>query len=286
MADLNYFVNRMIYWCDEADLGYDQWNRWDVREGGETDCSALVITALQEAGFDTGSATYTGNMSSNLTARGWKRVANNGRPQKGDILLNDVNHVGVWTGYGVAQASGDEKGGITGGRAGDQTGYETFVTNGYYNYPWDCYLRYEGTGNDDDSVHYAVSTDENGREWCDDMYNTWDSGGSSDDFAGNGKPIYFFTVDTDMYQVRTAESGWLDTVSGFSKSDLVNHAAGNEHEAITAVRVYDSDIAYQVYTAEDGWLDVMHGVYDTGGSGDDFAGLDDHKILKIRMWRV
>lgn len=135
----------MIYWCQTVSLGYDQSNRLDFRDGGETDCSALVIHALQEAGFSTGSASYTGNMRSNLTARGWKVMTNNGAPQAGDILLNDNNHVAVYIGGGkLAQASIDERGKITGGKGGDQTGHETNIRS-YYNYPWNCYLRYSGT---------------------------------------------------------------------------------------------------------------------------------------------
>lgn len=137
-------IERMIYWCTEVSLGYDQSNRWDIRDGGETDCSALVIHCLQEAGFATGAASYTGNMRSALIANGWAVVANNGSPQTGDILLNDVNHVAVYIGNGkLAQASGDENGQISGGQAGDQTGRETNI-NSYYNYPWDCYLRWQG----------------------------------------------------------------------------------------------------------------------------------------------
>lgn len=139
------FINRMIYWCVTVSLGYDQSNRWDFRDGGETDCSALTIHCLREAGFDTGSASYTGNMRSNLTKRGWKVIANNGRPQPGDILLNDVNHVAVYIGNGqLAQASIDERGRISGGRGGDQTGRETNISR-YYNYPWNCYLRWTGS---------------------------------------------------------------------------------------------------------------------------------------------
>lgn len=145
-GNIQTFINRMIYWCQTVSLGYDQSNRQDFRDGGETDCSALVLHALREAGFDTGSATYTGNMRSNLTARGWKVVANNGRPQAGDILLNDVNHVAVYVGNGkLAQASIDERGRISGGKGGDQTGRETNVSP-YYNYPWNCYLRWAGSG--------------------------------------------------------------------------------------------------------------------------------------------
>ncbi|MFY1069175.1 NlpC/P60 family protein [Enterococcus sp. AD013-P3] len=137
-------IDRMIYWCETVSLGYDQSNRLDFRDGGETDCSALVIYALNEAGFETGSASYTGNMRVNLTARGWKVVAVNGNPQPGDILLNDVNHVAVYIGGGkLAQASIDENGRITGGQGGDQTGRETNISP-YYNYPWSCYLRWTG----------------------------------------------------------------------------------------------------------------------------------------------
>ena len=141
MGNLTTLVNRMRYWCQTVSLGYDQNQRWDIRPGGECDCSSLVIYALKEAGFDTGGATNTGNMSSNLTARGWRRLPNNGSPQPGDILLNDVHHVAVYLGNGqLAQASISEHGTIT-GTAGDQTGRETNI-KAYYNYPWNAYLRY------------------------------------------------------------------------------------------------------------------------------------------------
>lgn len=44
----------------------------------------------------------------------------------------------------LAQASIDEKGGISGGKVGDQTGYEIH-TRSYYNYPWNVVLRYPET---------------------------------------------------------------------------------------------------------------------------------------------
>lgn len=144
-ASVQKLIDRMKYWCTSVSLGYDQSNREDFRNGGETDCSALVLYALREAGFSTGSATYTGNMRSNLTARGWKVVAVNGSPKAGDILLNDVHHVAVYIGGGkLAQASIDENGRATGGKGGDQSGRETNISN-YYNYPWNCYLRWTGT---------------------------------------------------------------------------------------------------------------------------------------------
>lgn len=150
-------IDRMKYWCTDVSLGYDQSNREDFRDGGETDCSALVIYALKEAGFSTGSASYTGNMRSNLTKRGWKVVAVNGNPQAGDILLNDINHVAVYIGGGkLAQASIDENGRATGGKGGDQSGRETNISP-YYNYPWNCYLRWTGS-NDAGSTPPTNST--------------------------------------------------------------------------------------------------------------------------------
>lgn len=144
MGNVNTLIDRMRYWCASGNLGYDQAQRWDIRVGGECDCSSLVIHCLKEAGFDTGSSSYTGNMSSQLTARGWRRLPNNGRPQPGDILLNDVHHVAVYLGGGqLAQASIDERGRASGGRSGDQTDHETNIRS-YYNYPWNCYLRYAG----------------------------------------------------------------------------------------------------------------------------------------------
>ncbi|KFI56600.1 NlpC/P60 family protein [Bifidobacterium callitrichos] len=144
MGDINTLITRMRYWCASANLGYDQSQRWNIYPGGECDCSSLVIHCLKEAGFDTGSSSYTGNMSSQLTARGWRRLPNNGNPQPGDILLNDIHHVAVYLGNGqLAQASIDERGRGSGGRSGDQTDHETNIRR-YYNYPWNAYLRYAG----------------------------------------------------------------------------------------------------------------------------------------------
>lgn len=151
MPSLQKAITAMDYACSHISVGYDQSNRWDIRNGGETDCSALVIWALRQGGFDTGGATYTGNLSYNLTRRGWLRLpANLGILQPGDILLNDTHHVCmVISGHGhsaiIAQASIDERGRASGGRAGDQTGYETNERRVYsYRHGWDCILRYAG----------------------------------------------------------------------------------------------------------------------------------------------
>ena len=143
MASVNTLIARMRYWCEVANMGYSQSDRWNFNpKAGNCDCSSLVIHCLREAGFDTGTVVNTADLSENLTSRGWKRLPVDGHPKAGDILLNDVNHVAVYLGGGqLAQASISEHNSLY-GTAGDQTGRETNISP-YYNFPWNCYLRYE-----------------------------------------------------------------------------------------------------------------------------------------------
>lgn len=129
--------------------GYDQTNRW----GPDYDCSSLVISAWEQAGTGVkqGGATYTGNMKRVFLARGFRDVTAGvdlptGRGMlRGDVLLHERNHTAMHIGGGqLVHAAGNERGGITGGKSGDQTGGEIAVSS-YYNYPWDCVLRYEET---------------------------------------------------------------------------------------------------------------------------------------------
>lgn len=147
MGSKEKLIERMRYWCDQANLGYDQMQRWDIRDGGETDCSALVYHCLYEAGYwkkpdDPYAHTlYTGTLQRDLLSMGFTKLPNDGHPEPGDILLADAHHVAVCTGPGIlSQASIDENGRISGGKSGDQTGLET-VTRPYYNYPWNNYYR-------------------------------------------------------------------------------------------------------------------------------------------------
>ena len=133
MADLGQAIQNMIDLCNDDSHGYSQANIW----GPDYDCSSAIITALRDAGFDTGGASYTGNMSSELCARGWERLSPDVGKEPGDICLNDVNHVAMYVGDGqVAEFSSDYD-----GIQGDSSGREASV-HGYYNYPWDCVLRW------------------------------------------------------------------------------------------------------------------------------------------------
>ncbi len=119
--------------------GYSQSNRW----GPDYDCSSFVISALKYAGFDVGSATYTGNMRSQLTQHGftwipWSQISSTANLMRGDILLNEVSHTEFYLGNGQNIGAHSDRGYP---QTGDQTGTEVSAS-GYYNHPWDGVLRY------------------------------------------------------------------------------------------------------------------------------------------------
>lgn len=148
MGDLELLCERMSYWCSEGDLRYDPANRRDIRKGGSCDCSSLVVFALNEAGFDTGSASDARDIAGSLVRRGWKLVRNDGRPRRGDILLSAGAHVAVWLGDEMAQA---DPGGIG--------------TCAYYNRPWDHYLRWDPMGRAEGSAERVADA----HRWLDGM---------------------------------------------------------------------------------------------------------------------
>lgn len=128
--------------------GYDQSRRW----GPDYDCSSLVISAWEQAGVPvkTAGATYTGNMRRVFLTQGFSEpggvdLATGAGLERGDVLLNEVHHTALYLGGGrIVEAAINERGGITGGETGDQTGQEIRIRS-YYNYPWNCVLRY-GSG--------------------------------------------------------------------------------------------------------------------------------------------
>lgn len=133
--------------CNDDSHGYDQANRW----GPDYDCSSFVITVWEQVGVKVKSAgaTYTGNMRTVFLRCGFVDVtgqinlASGAGLESGDVLLNQANHTALYIGSGmIAHASINEMGKTTGGLTGDQTGREV-CTRTYYNFPWDCVLRYK-----------------------------------------------------------------------------------------------------------------------------------------------
>lgn len=153
MIDIEKAAEWAIDTANDSDHGYAQDKRW----GPDYDCSSFVITALRKAGFAL-QATYTGDMRKALLEAGFTDVTamvNLGTGagiQRCDVLLNDKSHTALALGVGkLVQASINEKGTVTGGQTGDQTGREIYIRS-YFNYPWNVVLRYTENGKKSDAA--------------------------------------------------------------------------------------------------------------------------------------
>lgn len=120
------------------------WGGWGANDGGY-DCGHFVITAYKQAGIDT-AATYTGDMYSCFTAKGFQDVTSScnlstgAGMKKGDVLLNTANHAAM------VQIDG----GITVEARGKSYGIVANVA--YRNYPWDFVLRYPESSSDSTGI--------------------------------------------------------------------------------------------------------------------------------------
>ena len=156
--------------CNDPSFGYDmgaaRWGTggigyltineagrdYSVRRG-DYDCSSSTITAWRRALEGTkyegklDSATYTGNMVDVFTASGlfeYKPISFTACP--GDLYITPGHHVAMCqtqTPDMLSEFSINEHGSAYGGQVGDQTNRESSI-HGYYNYPWNGILHYNG----------------------------------------------------------------------------------------------------------------------------------------------
>ena len=165
----------MEHLCNHNWHGYTQGGgRWGDNEGycwvtidgvpyslvqGDRDCSSAIIDCWRNAVYYTqyqgcfDDATYTGNMLDVFSNSGLFDVHPMGDgfvAQRGDVYLNVKHHTAMCLGTDpdiLGEFLINEKGTITGGIVGDQTGYEAYVRS-YYNFPWDYILHYNGKAED------------------------------------------------------------------------------------------------------------------------------------------
>ena len=154
-ASISSFVSNALAIANDNSHGYSMVNRW----GPDYDCSSFVITCLKQAGFETGGATYSGNMVSNLTQHGFSYIpsskidlSSSSSLQAGDILMAS-GHTEIYIGNGKrvgAHRNYD-------GKTGDSGGNEISVLN-YSRGSWYGILRYTGSGSTATAVTTAATT--------------------------------------------------------------------------------------------------------------------------------
>ena len=132
----NGIINKAVSWAiaiaNDDSHGYSM----DVRWGPSYDCSSFVITAYRKAGLNINAST-TYDMYGGFTSAGFKNVTSSvnlstgAGMKKGDVLLNVNNHAALVRANGgaIVHASSPKNG---------------ILTRGYYNYPWNYVLRYNG----------------------------------------------------------------------------------------------------------------------------------------------
>ena len=82
--------------------------------------------------------------------------------QRGDVYLNEGKHTAMCISAVpdmLAEFNINEKGTITGGQVGDQTGREG-LRRAYYDFPWDGILAYNGKADTEDTEEDDMFTDE------------------------------------------------------------------------------------------------------------------------------
>lgn len=147
MYNIDERIEKAVTWAIDTALdpahGYDQVNRLLP----DVDCSSLVALALQNGGFNINPAQITThNFIEWAINHGFTKIPydKNFTFSRGDIVINPARHMVLMVNeYECVTASINEKGTITGGKTGDQTGKEVYVRYMYQpDYGWKYVLRF------------------------------------------------------------------------------------------------------------------------------------------------
>ena len=144
MTAIEAAVQWAIQTANDNSHGYSQADRW----GPDYDCSSFVISAWEAAGVHVRAkgASYTGKMRAAFIACGFVDVSSQVGLQSGygiqagDVLLNYSAHTCLAIGGGKVANCRTSEGHP---QTGDQSGNEIRI-QAYWNYPWNCCLRYRG----------------------------------------------------------------------------------------------------------------------------------------------
>ena len=154
-------IEKAVRWAIKTSKDPKSGYNRDDRYGPDYDCSSLITTAWNRAGVPVQiQDTRTANMRKRYLAVGFKNVTKKVNLDtgeglvRGDVLVHEGTHTAMYVGNGkMVHARGDERGGVRGGKPGDQTGGEIKVTK-YSNMHWNLVLRYV---EDDLETRYRIN---------------------------------------------------------------------------------------------------------------------------------
>ena len=137
----DYVASWMEVRANDSRYGY-AWGGWGPYD---YDCGHAIIAAVRDAGLPL-QASYTGDMPEGLQAVGYRDVTravnlqNGHGMQRGDILINRLDHAAVYSGNGKLVHARSSEGNTI---SGDQNGAEWRIQT-YFNYPWTNVMRFMG----------------------------------------------------------------------------------------------------------------------------------------------
>lgn len=217
---------------------------------GDRDCSSSVIDCWVQALKGTvyegclDGATYTGNMRAVFVESGlfeWHPMGDGYIAQTGDIYLNEVKHTAMCQSAVpdmLSEFSINENGKITGGQVGDQTGKESHI-RGYYNFPWDGILAYNGKADSAAEKRHLVCIQAN----HDSPYQRWRRIEREDGLVGwrnmgSGRMI---DIPDNSPRVQTVLQTYPLPDSGIPNAAQVFEEKSSTHGGITESRYYVRD---------------------------------------------
>lgn len=293
MSKINDAVKSIVDIANDNTHGYDQTDRWG--EYGDYDCSSLMYTVWDKAGVPVkqfGLPMYTGTMYKHFTACSFTDVTasidlNSGNGlQEGDVLLNHVHHTAMYIGGGrIAEAQYSENQSAY-GYAGDQTGEEIW-TRSYYNYPWDCVLRYTkeepgATKSTDVKYQALINTG-----WLPEVINY--NNNTFEGYAGiYGMPMQAFRCKSEYpleYRVHCLGECWYNWRTNYEQDSDGDYYAGDGVSTIDGLQIKKPDgknVHYRAYDSTHGWLPWVTNC--NFNNEDGYAGWLGYNISAIQIY--
>ena len=254
---------------------------------GDYECGTSVKTAwalaLQGTPYEgmLEGYVYSGNCKDTFMGTGlfeWVPVS---QAALGDVYLNIVNHVAMCQGGGQLSEFSWGDNGAYGNRRGDQSGSESSV-HGYYSYPWDGCLHYNGKGERRAEQVPGKATNNRGLKykahvqdigWCDEVQDGQIAG-----TTGFSKRLEALTVHPDMdgltlrISAHQQNRGWV-TYQDAKKGAPVTIGTTGQSLRLEALCIEAVEIPkglrfeFCVHVQDIGWLAWTPSGYSTGSDG-------------------